>query len=862
MQPRPPKYAIKFLRWFCREDYLDEIEGDLIEIFENQAAKSPRMAKWKFIFQVIRHFRPAFIKSLQKILPIININMVQHILLISYRNFLRYKQVFIINLVGLAAGLTSVLLIYLWVHDEMSIDQFHENGERLYQVRRHTPGPDNVFETHESNSVLLPDVLKNEITGVEYVVPLRTTPIATVSAGKDRIHATGAFAGSDFFKAFSFPILNGDANSALTSKYNVAISSDLAVRLFGPGENCIGKAFNWDLQHFGGDFVVSAVFDKPANTSEPFDFLVTYEMFLEKNRMDVNWNSNPITVDLVLRPDVNAVEFGEKLQALYVSKRFVDRKSNGDTMFIQKYSDIYLHNRYENGVLVGGRIDYVILFSVVAAFILIIACINFTNLSTARAQSRMKEVGIKKGIGAQRVSLVFQHLGESTLIAMFALLISIVAVVLLIPEFNEISGKQLVLRDSGQLIVSAFIVTLITGIIAGIYPALYLSGFRPADILKGKLTAYRGEAFIRKGLVVFQFGISIVLIIGVLVVYRQLDYIQSRDLGYNKENIVLIKKQGVLNDKLDEFMTRARQTPGVLSASSVGSSLTNNTNSSWGHTWEGQQPGGEEVEFAGITTNYDFIETLGIAMSSGRSFSAEFSDETSKVIINETAAKTMGMTNPIGKWMELFGTKREIIGVVKDYHFQSLYSSLKPQFMLIGPRYTNTILLKISDPSALEHIGALVKEFDPTLAFEFTFLDDEYQAFYASEQRVSKLARYFAFVAIVLSCLGLFGLAAFSAARRTKEISIRKVLGCSEWLVMKMLTLEFILMVVLASIVALPLSWYLADSWLNTFAYRSNLPLWLLAVTAVATLSLALITVGMHTIKAARINPAANLKTE
>ena len=862
MPAQPPKFALRFLRWFCREDYVEEIEGDLVEIFLKQAPSNPKRARLHFTFSILKHFRPAFIKTFHSKTSAINTSMIKHILLISFRNFLRQKQAFSINLLGLAAGLVSALLIYLWVHDELSIDQFHQNKDRLYQVKRHIPGPDNTLETHPSNSVLLPQALKTEMTGVEYVIPFRSTPKATVSIGKDRLQATGAFAGEDLFKAFSFPIIRGDAQTALTSKYNMAISSQLAITLFGSVDSCIGKSVNWDLQRFGGDFVVSAVFEKPIHTSETFDFLLSYEMFLERNPMDVNWDSNPVTVNLTLRDGVDVNEFNDKLQKLYISKKFVDEKPNGSVMFLQKYSDIYLHSRWENGVLAGGRIDYVILFSVVAAFILLIACINFMNLSTARAHSRMKEVGIKKGMGAQRWSLVFQHLGESTLIALFALVVSIIAVLLLLPEFNNISGKQLVLRDSWQLLYPAFMITLVTGLVAGSYPALYLSGFKPADILKGKLNSTGREVFIRKGLVVFQFSISIILTIGVVVVYRQLDYIQSRDLGYNKDNVLLIQKQGALNDRLDTFLDRARQTPGVLAASSVGSSIVNNENSSWGHTWEGQTQGGEEVEFSGVTVNYGFIESLGIEMKYGRPFSSQYANEDSKVIINETAMKLMGMKDPIGKWLDLFGMKREIIGVVKDYHFQSFYSPLKPQFMALGPRYTNTIVIKIADPSAIENIRALVKEFDPNLAFDYTFLDDEYQALYLSEQRVSNLARYFACVAIVLSCLGLFGLAAFSAARRTKEISIRKVLGCSEWRVVRMLTSEFFVMVLIASVISLPLSWYLGEKWLGKFAYRSDLPLWLLAAAAAVTLLLALITVGMHTIKAARINPAANLKTE
>jgi putative ABC transport system permease protein len=534
-------------------------------------------------------------------------------------------------------------------------------------------------------------------------------------------------------------------------------------------------------------------------------------------------------------------------------------------MFIQKYSELYLHNRFENGALVGGRIDYVILFSIVAIFILLIACINFMNLSTARAQSRMKEIGVKKGIGVMRRTLVFQHLTESVVMSMCALFISIVAVVLILPEFNTISGKQLTLYNSWDLLSGAFVITLLTGLISGSYPAFYLSGFKPVDILKGRFTSSKPEVFVRRGLVVFQFAVSIILIIGVAVVYRQLKFIQSWDVGFRKENIVLIERQGELNNRLEAFLDRAREVNGVLAASSTGASITDNTSGSWGHKWEGQPAHAEEFEFSGAAINYGLIEALGIEMKDGRSFSKKYATDEQNVILNETAVKRMGITEPVGKWMEIFGTKREIIGVVKDYHFQSLYTNVKPQFLLAVPERTNTIVLKLqagSEVSTLEGIKLLFKEFNPAMPFEFKFLDDEYQVLYSSEQRISTLAQYFAIVAIVLSCLGLFGLATFSAERRTKEISIRKVLGCSAWRIMRMLTLEFSLMVLIAAAVALPIAWFYSGQWLGTFAYRSDLPLWLFVATGVTVLAIAILTVGMQAIKTARINPAVSLKTE
>ncbi|HMJ69962.1 MAG TPA: ABC transporter permease [Cyclobacteriaceae bacterium] len=862
---RPPKNTIRFLRWFCREDFVEEIEGDLTEIFEKETVTNPRLAKWKFKWRVFKYLRPEFIKAFRNNRPTISFHMIHHILLVAFRNFLRYKRIFVINLVGLTAGLTSVLLIYLWVQDELSMDQFHENKERLYQVKRHTTGPENTIETHESNSVLLPDALKAELPEVEFVVPFRPGPPATVAIGTDRINATGAFAGKDFFKAFTFPVIQGDINTALEGKYNMAISTDLAQRLFGSVPKCIGKPINWDLQHFGGDFVIAAVFEKSPESSEAFDFLVTHEMFLEKNRMDVNWNSNPIVVNLTLREGTDVIDFGLKLNRLYQSKRQAETDRRADSMFLQRYSEIYLHSRYENGTLSGGRIDYVVLFSIVAIFILAIACINFMNLSTARAQCRMKEIGIKKGMGVQRGSLIFQHLSESVVMSLFALLIAIGGVILLLPEFNLIAGKQLVLAGDWKLLGAAFTIALLTGLIAGSYPALYLSGFKPVEIMKGKFTSSKSERFVRKGLVVFQFVTSIVLIIGVAVVYRQLQFIQSWDLGYHKDNVMLIQRQGELNNRLDSFLDRAKQISGIQAASSIGASVTNNTSSSWGHTWEGQKEGGEEIEFIGAAVNFGLIEALGIEMKAGRSFSEKLGDNNAQVVINETAVKRMGITDPIGKWMELFGGRREIIGVMKDYHFQSLYAGLKPQFMLIGPPHTNTIVLKVatgSEQQTIESIKTLFKEFNPGMPFEFTFLDDEYQALYLSEQRVSKMAQYFACVAVVLSCMGLFGLAAFSAERRMREISIRKVLGCSEGRIMRMLTFEFAFMVIVASVIALPLAWHYSNKWLGTFAYRSTLPFWLFGITAIAVLLISLLTVGAQAVRAARINPAESLKAE
>jgi ABC-type antimicrobial peptide transport system permease subunit len=866
MKPTPPRKALKFLRWFCREDCIEEIEGDLTEVFEKQYEESPSKARMKFTWSVIKYFRPEFIKSFKRSYHPNPISMFHHNFLITYRNFLRYKSSFFINLIGLSTGLASVLLIYLWVHDELSFDKFHEKDNRLFQVLRNTPGPSNTIETHGSNSTLLPSALVSEMPDVEYVVPMRSAPPGIVSAGKERVKATGMFAGKDFFKVFSYNIIQGNRDHVLDDKYGMIISDELGVKLFGSLEGSLGKTIIWDLDNFGGTYVVSGVFEKShQNSSEKFDFLVTHEAFLEKNKMDASWDSNPISVCLTLKPDVNVDEFNRKINIFYQSKRKADPNWITDSMFLQPYSDRYLYNHFENGKQAGGRIDYVVLFSIIALFILAIACINFMNLSTARASRRLKEVGVKKAIGVLRKTLIAQHLGESMMMATLALITGVIFVFLLLPEFNLITGKHLTLGFDWKLLYGALTITFFTGLISGGYPAFYLSGFRPVEVLKNKLSTSMGELWVRKGLVIFQFSISILLIVAVVIIYLQLNFVQSKNLGYKKDNVITFERQGNLNSGLESFLSEVKNIDGVINASSVSGSVTNINSTSWGHTWEGQLVDAPVIEFTGVNVNYDFIETLSIEMMKGRSFSKDFGSEESKVILNEAAVAAMQLADPIGKWIQLFEMKREIIGVVKDFHFQSMYEEIKPIFILCNPKYTNTVIVKIQSHTSrttISKLEDLYHRHNPGIAFEIQFLDDEYQALYVAEQRVASLSKYFAIIAIVISCLGLFGLAAFTAERRTKEIGIRKILGCSELRIIRMLSADFTMMVLIAIIIALPVSYLIAKYWLEGFAYRVDLEWWFFIGAGLMALVIAWFTVGMQTIKAARINPALTLKEE
>lgn len=841
---------------------LDYIEGDLMEVYERRVkAFGKRKADIRFIIDVLLLFRPGIIRPAEGYRNLNNYGMYKHYLLVSFRSFLRYKSSFLINLIGLTAGLTSVLFIYLWVTDELSFDKFHEKDDRLFTIMRHTPGPANILETHSSNSVLLPAALEAEMPDIEYVVPVRSMPEGIVSSGNESVKAAGRFVGKDFFNGFSYRVIDGNESNLLDEKYAIVISDQLAAKVFGSKENCVGKTIIWNVDNLGDTCLVTGVFEAPnENVSEKFDFLVAYESFLSKSRMDVSWESNPIEVCITLRPGVDTNEFTAKLNSLYRSKRNAD----ADQMLLQRYSERYLYGHFENGVQAGGRIDYVFLFSAIGIFVLLIACINFMNLSTARASRRLKEVGVKKAIGVARRFIIAQHLTESMLTTILALCLSVILVAMLLPQFNLITGKQILLSPDWRLVTGVGIIVFVTGLILGSYPAFYLSGFKTVEVLKGKLRGSWGELWIRRGLVVFQFSISILLIAAVGVVYLQMNFVQSKSLGYNKDNAISFERQGKLVESLDAFLGEIRNIPGVMNASSGQGTVTNINSTSWGHTWEGHTDPGE-IEFTGTQVNFDFIETLGIEIIEGRSFSKDFGDEQGTVIINQAAVEAMQMDDPVGKWLNLFGTKREIVGVVGDFHFQSLYDKIKPLFIVCYPTYTNTIVVKIQPHAVSETIGRIEELFhtyNPGIPFEMNFIDDEYQSLYVSEQRVAVLSKYFAIVAVVISCLGLFGMVAYAVERRAKEIGIRKVLGASEFLIARLLSGDFGTITLVSILVSLPISYIGAERWLSGFAYRVSLNWWFFAGVGLLVLTVAAITVCFQTVRAAKANPVNNLKSE
>lgn len=784
--------------------------------------------------------------------------MLKHNILLTFRSFKRFKSSFFINLIGLTAGIACTLLIYLWVMDELKVDQFHEKDARLFRVMEHQQYADHIMTT-TSTPGLLAETLKADFPEIEYAATTTWEEPHTLSIGEHSIKADGYHVGADYFNIFSYGLVQGDPSQVLADKKNIVISKSLAKQLFNTDENVIGKVVEYEHDK---EFVVSGVFEgTPENSTAKFDFVLSFEEYKDENSWVTNWGSNGPSTFVTLIEGAKASEVSEKIAEVVKGKN----EQSNVTLFLKKYSERYLYGTYENGELSGGRIEYVQLFSIIAIFILVIACINFMNLSTARASRRMKEVGIKKAVGAGKGGLVVQYLTESIFITFFSMILAIALIWTFLPQFNEITDKQISLVFDTKLLLSIFGVLIFTGLLAGSYPALYLSGFNTIRILKGEMRGSLGELWARRGLVVFQFAMSVLLIVSVMVIYQQIQYVQNKNLGYNNDNVVTFGIEGRVEKNLETFLSELKKIPGVVNASSIGHSLIGRNNNTSGLKWEGKNEE-DKILFENMRVNYDFIETMGMEIKEGRSFSKEFSADSSKVLFNETAIEIMGFDDPIGQTITLWDEYNlEIIGVVKDFHFQSLHETVKPAFFIISPQNTWNIMTRIEAGKEQETIAAIddfYKSFNPGFVLDYSFLNVEFQKQYAAEQRVATLSQYFAGFAILISCLGLFGLAAFTAERRIKEIGIRKALGSSSTNIVVLLSADFTKLVLLAIAVALPLSYMLMSMWLERFAFRIELSYWLFAFAGIISILIAWFAVGSQAIKAANVNPAKCLRSE
>jgi predicted permease len=787
--------------------------------------------------------------------------MIRNYLKIAWRNLWRNKTFSAINVIGLSLGTACSLLILLWVQDECRVNTFHTNRDQLYIIYQREYADGDIGASYSTPAPLATELKKvmPEITLASGFSWDRNI----LRVGNKTSRETGAFAGEDFLRIFSFPLLAGRKDLALHAPNSMALSKKLALSFFGSADAAIGKIIRYSASQY---FTVTAVFDNvPDHSSLKFDYLLNWDVLLKKYAWANTWSSTGVRTYVLLDKHADPAKVRTRIS------NFLDDyyKEQGpglrEELDLQRFDEQYLHGGFKNGFLSGGRIEYVILFSVVAAFVLLIACINFMNLSTARSLKRAKEIGVRKAAGAMRQSLVFQFISEAMLIAFLALGTALLLIALSLPTFNAITGKQMMLPvHQPTFWLQLLTIGVVTGLFAGSYPALYLSSFEAVKVLKGTPRSGKNEKMFRKGLVVFQFVLSTLLFIGAITISRQVQYIQTKNLGYDRENMINIPLEGTLISHYNYFKETIQQLPGVKMVSAMTGSPTGINSSQDGILWEGKDPDYRPTFSVGVV-GYDYVSTMGLQITRGRDFSRDYPTDSGTALINETAARKTGLKEPLGKYLTLEdGHRRQIIGILKDFHAGSLHDQIEPIVMQLGAASWGTLLVKTEPRKTAAVVAALeklCKTINPEYPFQYQLADEEYQQLYQGEQMVKQLTDYFTVMAVLISCLGLLGLAQFTTQQRIREISIRKVLGASATQVFRLLSGEFMLLILLAFIIAVPAAWWGMHQWLENYAYHVSLSWWIFALAGAASFLIVLITVSSLTIKVSVTNPAKHLSS-
>ncbi|WP_460474759.1 ABC transporter permease [Emticicia fontis] len=784
--------------------------------------------------------------------------MISNYLKIAWRNLWKNKTFSLLNIMGLALGMACSLLIMLWLQDETQKDKFHKNGKQLYRVMENQFYAGETV-TYASTPGILSQHITKDIPEIEMASQMLWEEYPLFTVGDKFEKEKGRYVNGDFLNMFTFGLEKGDARTALKRPDGVVISKKLADKYF-PNQDPLGKIIRVDNKD---DVMVTGVLKEITEQSSlKFDFLMSYDRWQKSNEWSKEWGNNGPRCYVMLNRNASLDKVNAKIKGYIKTKN----KDSNVELFLQPYEDVYLYSNYKAGIQDGGRIEYVKMFAIIAIFILVIACINFMNLATARSIKRAKEVGIRKVVGAVRYSLVAQFLGESLIIAFLSLFFAIFIVFLMLPAFNTLTEKHLSLDFTDPLFLLILLgLTVVTGIVAGSYPALFMSSLRPVVVLKGALKFKPSATFFRKGLVVFQFALSIMLIVGMLVVYRQIEFIQSKNLGFDRENMLYMPLEGDLPKNFLSFKQELNNMPGIKSVTCSQADPLQVGSSTQGVNWPGKDTT-KIILFSQNPVSYDYLATMGIKLKDGRDFSPAYGTDTTNYIINEEAAKKMGMKDPVGKEMFMWGRKGTIVGLVKSFHINSLHESIPP-LILNMQRGDNwgQIIVRTQPGQTKEAVASMekaFKKFNPRFPFSYKFTDQEFAAQYKGENVVSKLANYFAFLAIFISCLGLFGLAMFTAEQRTKEIGVRKVLGASVVSITAMLSKDFLKLVLISAVIAFPLAWYLMKNWLQKYAYRIEIQWWFFLVAGVLACLIALLTVSYQSIKAALMNPIKSLKTE
>ena len=790
--------------------------------------------------------------------------MFRSYLVTSIRYIFRQKGFSLINILGLAIGLACALLILLWVQDELSYDRFHEQAGRLYRVEEDQYYSGEVYHVTVTPYPSGP-VWKDEIPEIEDACRYQWPAGMLFTYGEKAFYEEGCVAvDSTFFDLFTYDFLLGGPSSALTEPYTAVLTEETAEKYFGD-ENPIGKSLRVNNQH---EFTVSAVLKSiPKNSINQFDILIPFDYLKETGQFNDHWGSNSIRTFIKLYPNAVIDSVDSKLTAV------VRQHEDTTTDFMAApFTRIHLHEYFGYGHD-SGAIVFVYIFSAIAIFVLLIACINFMNLSTARSANRAREIGLRKAAGASRRAVIIQFFGESVLLAFISLIFALIIVASILGVFNRVSGKELDFNSlmSVQFISAMIAVTLVAGLISGIYPALYLSAFRPIKVLKGDLSTGMRSGWFRKVLVVVQFTLSVFLIIGTVIIYRQLNYMKSKDLGYDKENLFYFQMRGEIKGKYQSIREEFLRDPRVLNVSAANHQPHLIGSNSGGGDWDGKDPDLSVLIGTNIV-DYDFTETMKIELKDGRSFSRDFpadlaTDTTANFMINEVLEKIMEKENAVGERFRFWGREGRIIGVMKDFNYHSVRSKIEPLiFLLAPPEWFSWIVVRVAPGDltrTMKDFEGTWNEIMPGYPFDYHFVDESIDRMYRTEERLGNLLKYFTILAIVIACLGLFGLASFTAEQRTKEIGIRKVMGARVLTVMLLLSKEFSVLVVISCLIAIPASLFVMGRvFLQNFEYRTDMAWWIFLAASLAALMIAILTVSYQSARAALTNPAQALRYE
>jgi ABC-type antimicrobial peptide transport system permease subunit len=785
--------------------------------------------------------------------------MLKNYLKIALRNIRRYKGYSFINIAGLAIGMACCILILLWVQDELSYDRFHENADYIYRVIQDINFADHSTTWAITQGPLGPS-LKEDFPEIINATRITSRRFRLTYNDKSFDERPGMADGS-ILEMFSFPLIKGDPATALSDPNSIVMTEEMAEKYFG-SEDPLGKTIKADNRW---DFQVTGILKEvPHNSHLQFDSLIPFIFGRELNYTVDNWRNSQFRTYVQLQKGIPAQEVIQKISGYLYEKPTLEKDAR---LNLQPLLRIHLYSNYEFDTA-HGDITYVTIFSIIAFFILLIACINFMNLATARSGNRAKEVGMRKVAGAHKTDIVRQFYGESIFLAFIALFVALTIVWLLLPTFNNLAAKELSMGVSGNLLVLLGLlgITLLTGIISGSYPALFLSAFKPVKILKGSLRSGSKGSVFRKILVVFQFALTILLIICTIIIYNQLNYMRNMKLGYDKEFLIYKGMRGDVQAKFDSVKNELLQNPNILGVTATSSVPTYGytfSNSLW--RWEGQDPD-EETLMRAVFVDLDYFKTFGMEIVEGRSYSKEFpTDATEAIMVNEEAVKAMGMESPIGRRLSIGTNNFKIIGVVKNYHFRSLRQEIDPLILIYSPGQSRVLFARLRSeniPKTIGYMEDIWKEFAPGHPFNYRFLDDALNNLYRSEQRIGTILKYFSILAIFISCLGLFGLASFMSEQRTKEIGIRKVLGASVSNIALLLSREFTKWVLLANIIAWPVAYIAMYKWLQSYAYSTNIALWSFILSGAMALVIASVAVSYQSIKAAVANPADSLRYE